>query len=92
MSYICNEGAILCHEDEYKNQVSTAFNYPEVISNHFKLHHAVDDHNRRRYSTICLEHVWTTKYFSHCPFSFLLEVIAININLPEAYLMLHHDP
>lgn len=50
------------YKDENNKLVSTLFNYPEVISNHFKFRHAVDDHNGRRHSPICLEHVWATKY------------------------------
>ena len=59
------------YKAENKNQVTTSFNYPEVISNHFKFRHAVDDHNGRRHSPICLERVWVTKYWPPRPFPFL---------------------
>ena len=80
------------YKDENNKLVSTSFNYPEVISNHFKFRHAVDDHNGRRHSPICLEHVWATKYWPHRPFSFLLAVTEVNVNLAEAYFVTHNDP
>ena len=79
-------------KDKDKKTVSKTFNYPEIMSNHFKFRHAVDDHNGRRHSPICLEHVWATKYWPHRPFSFLLAVTEVNVNLAEAYFVLHKEP
>ena len=61
------------------------FHYLEVIHNHFKFRHTVDDHNGKRHSPICLEYVWTTKRWAHRPFSFLLAISEVNTNLAEAF-------
>ena len=58
------------YKDKEKKQVSTSFYYPEIMSNHYKFRHAVDDHNAKRHSPICLEYVCATKYLPHRPFSF----------------------
>ena len=73
------------YKDSDKNTVTTNFYYPEVVSNHFKFRHAVDDHNAKRHSPISLEYVWATKYWPHRPFSFLLAISEVNTNLAEAY-------
>ena len=39
--------------------------YSEVVHNHFKYRHAVDDHNNRRQSPISLEETWATKWWPH---------------------------
>ena len=44
-----------------KKTVTTNFCYPEVVSNHFKFRHAVDDHNAKRHAPISLEYVCATK-------------------------------
>ena len=46
---------------EKNKEVKKEFHYPEVVSNHFKYRHSVDDHNAKRHSPICLEHVWATR-------------------------------
>ena len=76
------------YKDKEKKQVSTSFYYPEIMSNHYKFRHAVDDHNAKRHSPICLEYVWATKYWPHRPFSFLLAVTEVNVNLAEAHFVL----
>ena len=70
-------------------KVSESFCCPEVFNNHFKFYHFMGDHNAKRHAPICLEHVWTTKYRSHMPFSFLLATIEMNINPAEAYFVRH---
>ena len=75
-----------------KKKVSKSFCYPEVVSNHFKYRHSVDDHNAKRHAPICLEHVWATKYWPHRPFSFLLAITEVNVNLAEAYFVRHKAP
>ena len=75
------------YKNDNKEQVSTDFYYPEIMSNHFKFRHAVDDHNAKRHAPICLEHVWATKYWPHRPFSFLLAITEVNVNLAEAYFI-----
>ena len=78
--------------DSEKKKVSITFNYPEVVSNHFKYRHSVDDHNAKRHAPICLEHVWATKYWPHRPFSFLLAITEVNVNLAEAFFVRHNAP
>ena len=75
------------YKNDNKEQVSTDFYYPEIMSNHFKFRHAVDDHNAKRHAPICLEHAWATKYWPHRPFSFLLAITEVNVNLAEAYFI-----
>ena len=70
---------------EKNKEVKKEFHYPEVVSNHFKYRHSVDDHNAKRHSPICLEHVWATKHWPHRVFSFLLAITEVNTNLAEAY-------
>jgi hypothetical protein len=72
--------------------VSTCINYPEIMSNHYKFRLAVNDHNAKRHSPICLEHVWATKYWPHRLFSFLLAVTEVNVNLAEAHFVLKTRP
>ena len=38
-----------------RKKVSISFNYPEVVSNHFKYWHSVDDHNAKRHAP----YVWS---------------------------------
>jgi len=80
------------YKDSEKNTVTTNFCYPEVVSNHFKFRHAVDDHNAKRHSPISLEYVWATKYWPHRPFSFLLAISEVNTNLAEAYFTRNSAP
>ena len=79
-------------ENAEKKTVTTNFFYPEVVSNHFKYRHSVDDHNAKRHSPICLEYVWATKHWPHRPFSFLLAVTEVNVNLAEAFFSRKKDP
>ena len=80
------------YKDAEKKTVTTNFCYPEVVSNHFKFRHAVDDHNAKRHAPISLEYVWATKYWPHCPFSFLLAISEVNTNLAEAFFTRNSTP
>ena len=54
--------------------------YTEVIHNHYKFWHAVDDHNAKRHSPISLEVVWVTKWPNRV-FAFILSVTEVNAML-----------
>ena len=75
-----------------KKTITTRFCYPEVISNYFKYRHAVDDHNAKRHSPICLLYVWATKYWPHRPFSFILSISEVNTNLADAFFIRNAAP
>ena len=77
--------------DSERKSCTTNFCYPEVVSNHFKFRHSVDDHNAKRHSPICLEYTWATKYWPHRPFSFLLAISEVNTNLAEAHFVRHAE-
>ena len=52
----------------------------------------MDDKNAKRNAPVCLEHVWATKYWHNIPFSFLLAVTDVNVNLAEAFFVRHNAP
>ena len=62
-----------------------SFVYPEVVHNHFKHRHAVDDHNARRHSPISIEVIWATKRWPNRVFAFLLSITEVNCFLAESY-------
>ena len=51
----------------------------------------VDDHYAKRNSPICLEYMRVTKYWPHCPFSFLLIVIQVDVSFVEACFLQRKD-
>ena len=54
--------------------------HTEVIHNHYKFQHAVDDHNAKRHSPISLEValvVWATKWWPNRVFAFILSVTEV---------------
>ena len=55
--------------------------YTEVIHNHYKFWHAVDNHNAKRHSPISLEVVWATKWWPNRVFAFILSVTEVNAML-----------
>jgi Transposase IS4 len=57
------------------------FQYPELISNHYKYRGLVDSHNAQRQAPISLEETWATKSWSNRVFAFLLAVSEINVYL-----------
>ena len=58
--------------------------YTEVIHNHYKFRHAVDDHNAKRHSPISLEVVWVTKWPNRV-FAFILSVTEVNAMLAHKH-------
>ena len=57
-------------------KVTQSLYNPELICNHFKFRHYVNDYNDKRY-----------EYWPHRPFSFLLAIMEVNANLAEAYFV-----
>jgi hypothetical protein len=58
----------------------------EPFYNHFKFRHQVDDHNAKRHKPISLEETWSTKWYAHRVFAFLLAVTEVNVKLMMDYL------
>jgi Transposase IS4 len=54
------------------------FQYPEVVANHYRYRHAVDDHNARRHAPISLESTWKTTAWSHRVFAFIIAISEVN--------------
>lgn len=69
------------------NQPPVTFQYPEVIANHFKYRHMVDDHNGRRHDPISLEVIWATKTWPNRVFAFLLSITEINVMYAANYFL-----
>ena len=65
--------------------------YSEVVHNHFKYRHAVDDHNNRWQSPISLEETWATKWWPRWVHAFLLGVTEVNCTLADNYLYGNDD-
>jgi len=59
--------------------------YPEVVHNHFKYRHIIDDQNAKRHSPIILEVVWATKWWPHRVFSLLLAIAEVNVMLASVH-------
>ena len=55
--------------------------YPEVLHNHFRYHHLINDHNSKSHQPISLEVVWATHEWSFRPFAFLLAMMEVNVKL-----------
>ena len=51
---------------------------PEVLHNHFRYQHLIDDHNSKRHQPISLEVVWATQEWSCRAFAFLLAMMEVN--------------
>ena len=60
---------------------TTKFKYPEVVHNHYKYWHMVDDHNVRRQSPISIEESWATCRWPNRVFAFILGVSEANAML-----------
>ena len=67
------------------------FKYPEVLHNHFRYQHLIDDHNSKRHQPISLEVVWATQEWSCRPFAFLLAVTEVNVKLASEHFGGHED-
>jgi hypothetical protein len=63
----------------------TEFRYPEVVYNHYKYRHCVDDHNAKRHSPISIEVTWGTKRWECRVFAFLLAITEVNTMLAATY-------
>ena len=69
---------------------STTFRYPEVVDNHFKNRHYVDDHNGKRHSPISMEVVLATKCWPNRVFAFLLSISEVNCWFAETQFTSWH--
>ena len=67
------------------------FKYPEVLHNHFRYQHLVDDHNSKRHQPVSLEVVWATQEWSHRPFAFLLAMMEVDVKLVSEHFGGHKD-
>lgn len=67
------------------------FNYPEVVNNHFKYRHAVDDHNSKRHQPISLESTWATTWWPNRVFAFLLAITEVNVMLAAVHFTEMYD-
>ncbi|KAG7349909.1 hypothetical protein IV203_012506 [Nitzschia inconspicua] len=57
---------------EHKNRDGVeAFQYPEVVQNHYQYRHHIDDHNSERHRPIILEVTWATKLWETRFFAYL---------------------
>lgn len=70
---------------EKRQRQQIHFKYPEVVSNHYRFRHAVDDHNAKRHSPISFERVWGTKLWKDRIFAFLIAVTEVNCRLAYEY-------
>ena len=61
------------------------FKYPEVLHNHFRYQHLVNDHNSKRHQPISLEVVWASQEWRHRPFTFLLAMMEVNVKLASEH-------
>ena len=62
------------------------FKYTEVIHNHYKYQHLVDDHNGKRHSLIRVEVVWGTKWWPNRVFAFILVITEVNCQLAMKHI------
>ena len=61
------------------------FRYTEVIDNHYKFRHSVDDHNGLRHFPISFKESWATKLWPTRVFAFLLAITEVNVKLAAAH-------
>ena len=64
---------------------TTTFKYPEVVSNHYRYHDMIDNHNGMRMHPIALEETWLTSHWPNRVFSFLLVVTVVNVQNAATY-------
>lgn len=74
------------------NATTKTFQYPELVYNHFKYRHAVDDHNNRRQAPISIEKTWNTNWWPNRVFSFLISITEINTLLAWTNIYGNPDP
>ena len=79
----CRESARDYKEGQEKRR--KVFRYTEVINNHYKFRHSVDDHNGLRHFPISFEESWATKFWPNRVFAFLLAITEVNVKLAAAH-------
>ena len=62
-----------------------AFKYPQVVYNHYKYRHCVDDNNTKRHLPISVKTTWATKRWEFRVFAFLLAFTKVNCMLAYSY-------
>ena len=67
--------------------IKVEFQYPEVINNHYRFRHQIDDHNARCHSPIGFEETWSTKWCPNRVMAFLLSVTEVNVKLSHDYFI-----
>ncbi|KAG7356336.1 transposase IS4 [Nitzschia inconspicua] len=73
---------------EHKNRDGVeAFQYPEVVHNHYQYRHQIDDHNNKRHQPISLEVTWATKTWENRVFAYLLATTEVNCNLASSFFI-----
>jgi len=72
-------------KDDGGHQREVIFRYPEVVHNHYKYRHYIDDHNSKRHQPISLEVIWATARWSCRVFAFLLAVTEVNMFLCDNF-------
>lgn len=73
------------------HQRVTTFRYPELFYNHYHYRHAVDDHNNRRHAPVSIEKTWTTNWWPHRVFAFILLAIT-EVNVMKAWVNILGNP
>ena len=66
-------------------KTTTTFKYPEVVSNHYRYHDMIDNHNGMCMHPIALEETWLTSHWPNRVFSFLLAVTVVNVQNAATY-------
>ena len=77
-------------EDADGQSHSTRVQYPEIVYNHYKYRHSVDDHNNRRQSPISLEKTWSTHWWPNRVFAFLIAIS--EVNTLKAWTNIYQNP
>jgi len=72
-------------KDDNGNRCEATFRYPEVVHNHYKYRHFIDDHNAKRHQPISLEVIWATSRWACRVFAFLLGVTEVNVFLCDNF-------
>mmetsp|Transcript_12000 Transcript_12000/g.18292 ORF Transcript_12000/g.18292 Transcript_12000/m.18292 type:complete len:267 (-) Transcript_12000:255-1055(-) len=95
---ISTYGMLICFADtkdctwiENNRKSLKSFRYPEVIHNHLKYCHIIEDHSAKQHSMISLKMLWTTKWLPNRVFSFLLATAEINIYTAFTYFLNEED-
>lgn len=68
------------------------FQYPEVVYNHYKYRHLIDDHNAKRHQPISLEVTWATQTWENRVFAYLFATTEVNCNLAASFFIGESPP